>query len=188
MAPPSAAIPPKPLVSPRQLIVAATGISSHLEAIAPSIVPLASASQTYLTHYGTSYNGQVLGCGYGDYSSDDPTIVAVGPSRSASWPCGTLLQICGPVKCMIAMRQDSCPGCSAYVLDLSEAGIGEVCGAATDVCQATVNPVVLCYPKASTEARAIIWGHPVAFRAATPMPESEQGSLSIPCDMAPNPN
>ena len=156
--------------------------------MAPSIVPLDIASTTYLTHYGESYNGQVLGCGYGNYSSDDATIVAVGPARSGSWPCGTLLQICGPVKCTLAMRKDSCPGCSPYVLDLSEAGIGEVCGAGTDVCQATVNPVVLCYPQPSPDTAAEPGRQLISTTGQVPIPVSKRGSLSIPCSLAPHPN
>ena len=188
MGPEYAALPTKPLVSPRQLVTAASEISEHVEAMVPAVVPLASASATYLTHYGESYNGQVLGCGYGSYSSTDATIVAVGPARSGSWPCGTVLQICGPVKCTLAMRQDSCPGCSPYVLDLSEAGIGEVCGAGTDVCQATVNPVEICYPEPSPVTGALPAGELISTTGQLPMPEPELGSLSIPCNPAPSPN
>ena len=100
------------------------------------------------THYcrgyaDCSYAGQPLGCGNGVYDPYDPTIVAVGPSRYAEWPCGTKLRVCaretfpslqgGPflggyqelvvpgMWCINVARQDSCPGCGHYLLDLSEA-------------------------------------------------------------------
>ena len=92
-----------------------------------------------MTHYGESYNGQPLGCGTGDYNSDDPTIVAVSPARYAEWPCGTRLTICGPAGCIEATRQDACPGCSANVVDLSEAGFGAVYGpGASGSCRVTI--------------------------------------------------
>lgn len=81
-----------------------------------------------VTHYGESYNGQPLGCGTGDYSSADVTIVAVSPARYNEWPCGTRFAICGPGGCISATRQDACPGCSPSLLDLSEAGFAAVCG------------------------------------------------------------
>lgn len=86
------------------------------------------------THYGTSYNGQGLGCSrYGTYSSSDWTIVAVSPTFDRMWPCGTQLLIEGPAGTIQAVRKDSCPGCdptSAHgrLIDLSEEGITRVCG------------------------------------------------------------
>ncbi len=113
------------------------------EAPAPSATPPPRSVATvgdiagYATHYGESYNGSPLGCGFGPYSSANPTIVAVGPARAGSMPCGTSIQVCGPAGCIVAMRQDSCPGCSAYVLDLSEAGNAAVCGAPAHTCDIT---------------------------------------------------
>lgn len=90
------------------------------------------------TRYGESYNGLPLGCGTGDYSSGDTDIVAVGPARYADWPCGTGFTICGSNSCILAHRQDACPGCGANHLDLSEAGIEAVCGPEVGRCEVTI--------------------------------------------------
>lgn len=88
------------------------------------------AQQTYrATHYGTSYQGQTMGCG-GRYNTTDTTILAVPPSLY-NIPCGTQFQITGPAGTIIVQRTDSCPGCdrsSPRMIDLSEAGIIQVCG------------------------------------------------------------
>lgn len=82
------------------------------------------------THYGESYNGQVMGCRpHAPYWSSDSTIVAVSPDRYVSWPCGTEFRIHGPVGSIYGYRQDSCPGCRGNHVDLSEAGFAAVCGA-----------------------------------------------------------
>lgn len=80
------------------------------------------------TAYGPSYNGLPLGCGGGVYSSDDTSIVAVGPARYQKWPCGTSIRVCGAAGCIEGVRRDSCPGCGANHVDLSEAGLITVCG------------------------------------------------------------
>ena len=59
-------------------------------------------------------------------------------------PCGTQLQICGNGGCILAQRQDACPGCSASVFDLSESAFMGVCGIDSGVCDATVSVVVTC--------------------------------------------
>jgi hypothetical protein len=92
----------------------------------------------WVTHYGESYQGGVLGCGTGYYESNNPEIVAVGPSHYGDWPCGTLLRVCGPASCITATRHDACPGCVANVLDLSEAGNELVCGRPAHTCRVTV--------------------------------------------------
>lgn len=97
-----------------------------------------------VTHYGEQYNGQILGCGNGYYASDNPTIVAVGPEWEGQMPCGTLLQICGAGGCIVAQRQDSCPGCSPILFDLSESAFATVCGVPSGVCNATVSIVQPC--------------------------------------------
>lgn len=85
------------------------------------------------THYGPSYNGQQMACVRGDlYSSNDPTIAAVGPTyRYGAWPCGTTLVVTGPNGSQQVTVRDYCPGCSNYYpekIDLSEAGVLVVCG------------------------------------------------------------
>lgn len=81
------------------------------------------------THYGESYNGRPLGCtGMGVYSSNDSSIAAVGYPYSQTWPCGTVLELEGPAGTLTVIRQDTCPGCGADLIDLSEAGITQVCG------------------------------------------------------------
>lgn len=87
----------------------------------------AQAQEFRVTHYGESYNGQRMGCG-GIYSSNDTTIAAVGYPYNAAWPCGTVLELEGPAGSLVVIRQDTCPGCGAGLIDLSEAGIIEVCG------------------------------------------------------------
>ena len=94
-----------------------------------------------VTHYGESYNGQPLGCGTGDYSSGDVSIVAVAPARYSAWPCGQLLRVCGVSGCIDAVRQDACPGCAADQLDLAEAGIAQVCGEGAGACEVTISEV-----------------------------------------------
>lgn len=87
----------------------------------------ANTSTYRATHYGISYQGQTMGCG-GRYDTNNPAILAVGPPLYASTPCGTQFQITGPAGTIIVQRTDSCPGCSNQLIDLSEAGITQVCG------------------------------------------------------------
>jgi len=104
---------------------------------APRPVPVAPAAPAeaqgglisgQATHYGESYNGQPLGCaGAGLYSSDNPNIAAVSPARYQEWPCGTKLRLCGPGGCAVVTRVDSCPGCYANLIDLSESANRLVC-------------------------------------------------------------
>lgn len=100
--------------------------------------PSSEIVRGWATHYGESYQDGVLGCGTGYYDTDNPDIVAVGPSRYEDWPCGTPLRVCGPAGCITATRHDACPGCSANVVDLSEAGDKLVCGTPPHTCRATV--------------------------------------------------
>jgi hypothetical protein len=100
--------------------------------------------QSLVTHYGEQYNGKILGCGNDYYSSDNPTIVAVSPHWEGQMPCGTLLQICGEGGCIVAHRQDSCPGCSPVLFDLSESAFAAVCGVPVGVCSATVAILRAC--------------------------------------------
>jgi hypothetical protein len=113
-------------------------VGAHDAPTAPPDGAETASDAGYATHYGggpawgdaIDYNGLPLGCG-GIYRSEDPTIAAVGPARYAQWPCGTQLEICGPVGCAVVERQDSCPGCGPNVIDLSESAHQLVCGAGT---------------------------------------------------------
>ena len=98
---------------------------------------------SWLTRYGERFNGRKMGCSkLGYYSSDDPTIVAVSYARHDEMPCGTMLEVCGPTGCHLMMRKDTCPGCTAFMFDLSEAGNALVCGESYGLCNATVTKVV----------------------------------------------
>lgn len=89
----------------------------------------AQAQEFRGTHYGYGYNGQSMGCyPYAPYSSSDTTIAAVGYPYTEVWPCGTVLQLEGPAGSLTVIRQDTCPGCGAGMIDLSEAGLIQVCG------------------------------------------------------------
>ncbi|HEY7467821.1 MAG TPA: hypothetical protein VIB47_14105 [Dehalococcoidia bacterium] len=94
-----------------------------------------------VTHYGESFSGRILGCGGGTYASDDAGIIAVGSERNKEWPCGTLMRVCGPGGCLLGQRQDSCGGCDAYHVDLSEEGLYLVCGPGSGVCRASLEVV-----------------------------------------------
>jgi hypothetical protein len=114
----------------------------------------------WITHYGERFNDRTLGCfGYGSYSSEDPSIVAVNPVLYGELPCGTLLELCGPGGCLIAARKDSCPGCRPDGFDLSEAAFAGVCGDADGVCTASVRVLEVCqvrkFGKPPHEARRL---------------------------------
>lgn len=112
----------------------------------PIVTPVSPVFEGFVTHYGVSYNGSPMGCTGLPYSSDNETIIAVGPMNSGEWPCGTQLRVCGVAGCFVGVRQDSCPGCTAYVLDLSEAGIALACGDQAHVCRVGIEEVLVEYP------------------------------------------
>jgi len=114
--------------------------------VPPQFVPQTPPAGGYATHYGSQYNGQPLGCGAGLYASDDPSIVAVGPANFRDWSCGAVMRICGPAGCLIAVRQDSCPGCTTNVVDLSESGLELVCGYSASACRVTIEAGRLAPP------------------------------------------
>jgi hypothetical protein len=90
--------------------------------------------------YAEALAGHTLGCdGYGDYNPDDPSIVAVGWDLVDTFPCDAGMKICGPGGCILAIRQDTCPGCAGADVDLSRAGIEAVCGADEVECDVTIS-------------------------------------------------
>ena len=117
----------------------------------PIIVPMGPLYQVIATHYGVAYNGRTLGCGTGYYTSENPSILAVGPTRSYEWPGGTVLEICGHLACNLVVRQDACPGCSRNVVDLSESGLDMLCGYQTSTCRVTIQKVMLIEPEPPPE-------------------------------------
>lgn len=109
----------------------------------PDPAPSTPIVRGWATHYGESYQGGVLGCGSGYYDTANADIIAVGPARYGEWPCGTKLRVCGPAGCLTATRHDACPGCTANVVDLSEAGSRLVCGDPPHTCRATIQLIEL---------------------------------------------
>ena len=146
------AIPPSPSITRQHaettalnyIFDASLDLAEHMAASALPPTPVTEPMPSLVTHYGEAYNGNVLGCGTGLYSSDNPTIVAVGPERDGEIPCGTLLHICGGGGCIVAQRQDACPGCAPILFDLSESAFSAVCGVPTGVCEATVSVLEAC--------------------------------------------
>jgi hypothetical protein len=100
-----------------------------------ALIPVGPHVAGIVTHYGVQYNGRTLGCGTGYYTSDNISIIAVGPSRNSVWPCGTMIQVCGLAGCIMTVRHDACPGCGPNHADLSEAGIAAVCGHGSSLCE-----------------------------------------------------
>jgi hypothetical protein len=134
------------------------GYFADVDALKQPVAP--GEPSAWITHYGERFNDRTVGCwNYGDYSSDDPTIIAVNPTLYDELPCGTLLELCGPGGCMVGARKDSCPGCRPNGFDLSEAGFKRVCGDADGVCTATVEVLTVCqvrkFGKSPEEAAAL---------------------------------
>lgn len=91
------------------------------------------------TRYGESYNGKPLGCspvslpaGRPDnlYHSVDSRILAASPAFYQEWECGKYLLITNLTngRQLVVVRVDSCPGCGDLHIDLSEAGMAQLCG------------------------------------------------------------
>lgn len=126
--------------------IQATSLSPTTGATATGATTTAAASQTTLpagvlqgsaTAYAEYFNGRPMGCrGAGAFSSADTTVIAVGPALYDSFPCGTPVEVCGAKGCITGVRKDSCPGCTAYHVDLSRAGFSAVCG--VNVCSVRI--------------------------------------------------
>jgi hypothetical protein len=141
-----------------------------------SPAPISEPIPGWITHYGDSFNGGTLGCGYGVYTSEDPTIIAVSPARYEQLPCGTLIEMCGPGGCLVGMRKDSCPGCIDNGFDLSEAAIARVCGQGSDVCKANVNAIGICGPADFALPKPVPTEPPLEFRTSM---DALERSMSI---------
>ncbi len=126
-----------------QLIDSVSLLADGVQHSTQGLIRISSVDGAWVTHYGESFNGQPLGCDTGLYSSEDASIIAVGPSRYSEWPCGTVLRICGPGSCIAAQRVDGCPGCGPNHIDLSEQGLSLVCGPGSGVCKASVEAFTL---------------------------------------------
>ena len=79
------------------------------------------------TRYADSLEGNTMACG-GTFDQDNAFVIAVSLQYDKTWPCGTQLEVCGPVACMTGVRTDTCPGCPGADIDLSRAGVQQVCG------------------------------------------------------------
>ena len=91
-----------------------------------------------VTPYSDSLAGNAMGCApYAPFNPQDQTVIAVGPAQYDEYPCGTPLEVCGQAGCITGSRQDSCPGCGSYHLDLSRAGFTAVCGVVNS-CNVTI--------------------------------------------------
>jgi hypothetical protein len=121
-----------------QLLDTVQSLTEGVQHSVSGLEPISAVDQAWVTHYGERFNGRTLGCETGTYSSDDASIVAVSYERNKEWGCGTILKICGPGGCLVAERVDTCPGCGADHVDLSEQGLEVVCGPGAGVCQASV--------------------------------------------------
>jgi hypothetical protein len=81
----------------------------------------------YATRYSDSLEGSSMACG-GVYDADNVFVAAVSLRYDTAWPCGTQLEVCGTADCIDVVRTDTCPGCGGGDIDLSRAGLEEVCG------------------------------------------------------------
>lgn len=86
------------------------------------------------THYGEAFTGHGMSCG-APYDPSDETIIAVAAEQDEAAPCGTVIFACGHAGCVTGTRQDTCGGCGAFDLDLSEAGMLKVCGTDASSCE-----------------------------------------------------
>jgi hypothetical protein len=107
--------------------------------VAPTAMPTATTGPSnfdpdepiegHVTRYNDEiFTGQSMGCSaYGVYDPNNPYIVAVGWELHELFPCGTLLEVCGDAGCIDTVRTDTCPGCVGAHIDMSTAGVREIC-------------------------------------------------------------
>lgn len=126
--------PPPPTATPEP---EPTAVSERLAAPAT-----ADVFNGIATAYSDSLAGNMMGCnGAGPFSPADTSVIAVSPAQYAQFPCGTVLEVCGAAGCITGTRQDSCPGCGPYHLDLSRAGFNQVCGVTSSSCSIRIRPL-----------------------------------------------
>ncbi len=131
--------PPTPTATPRPATPTRTPTPGPT-----ATQPAPGGNETVLgtaTYYAASLAGQPMGCDGTPYNPNNPYIVAVGPAHYDEWPCFTQIYICGPASCLVALRTDSCPGCSASEIDMSYSGWQTVCGNLTGPCPVTFKRV-----------------------------------------------
>jgi LysM repeat protein len=121
-----------------------TGGGTSALATTPAVLP-PGVLQGSATAYAEYFNGRNMGCrGAGPFSSKDITVIAVGPAMYDAFPCGTPIEVCGAKGCITGVRKDSCPGCTAYHVDLSRAGFTAVCG--VNVCSVRIKKLAVANP------------------------------------------
>ena len=140
-------------IQPRPVVTSTAIPRDNVEPV-PGSAPSGGGSDSFsgtVSHYGESYNGGHLGCGFspkesayqdGRYHSDDPTIAATAWNRDTgrAYPCGTMLSVSGPGGTIRVQSVDACPGCrdprysAISDIDLSESGFQRVCGYSSGRC------------------------------------------------------
>lgn len=133
----------RPTIIPSATIIRATQQPTAPTNAGQSQQPPSRGEVVRATRYGESFNGRTMGCG-GTYSSANPNILAVPPSRYSTIPCGTRVNLYNPSTglSLQVVRTDACPGCGHNHIDLSEAGIAALCGSRCD----TISGLIMTVP------------------------------------------